>query len=358
MLALLLRGFFLLTVVGWYSTSLWKMIDGYFKGQFQRYLEEEYQRNPKMRQDVRTGFNDAADKSASPVTEELQQVLRSCSTELAAEEVGCTVGEAELAKRSEESGTTPAADAFAAGAAAEIEEEERDEVEMIVPEAEKEVDGLEELAFREKPARERDAEPPDEEAVILQATIENESVDNLMVYIEEIEARQPGLREDRNEQEYQQQQQQQHRKQHQSQRRSQRQKKEQQCPKPGKKRKFSGRPQIGAKSEKATSKKNRHGPLTLTDEDFERVSRKKYRYTDEEGNIVDRDFSEFDDENSWTSDGFDDEDEEDKRKRIPLADLPYKPAVDVYDLDRLSEEEFCPLTLDDDPTCEETRPWP
>lgn len=178
-----------------------------------------------------------------------------------------------------------------------------------------------------------------------------------MVYTEEVEPRQqqqPDLQEDRNEQEDQQQQQQPQ----ESQQRYRQQKKEQQQPKPGKRRKLGGRPQIGAKSEKASSKKNRHEPLTLTDEDFEYVSRKKYRYMDEEGNIVDREFSEFDDENSWTSDNFDDKDKEDESKGIPLVDLPYKPAVDVYDLDRLSEEEFCPLTLDEDPTCEETRSWP
>lgn len=167
MLALLLRGFFLLTVVGWYSTSLWKMIDGYFKGQFQRYLDEEYQRNPKMREDHVRGYSGAADKSASTLTEEdLQQVLRSCSAELAEEEARCTVGEADLASRTEEESGTPSSPA--AGAPAEIEKEE-----VIVAEAEKEVDGLEELEFREMPdARERDAEPPDEEAVILTDTIE------------------------------------------------------------------------------------------------------------------------------------------------------------------------------------------
>lgn len=54
MLVLIFRSCVFLGVVGWYSTSLWKAIDDIFKDQFKRYLEDEYQRNPYMREHVRS----------------------------------------------------------------------------------------------------------------------------------------------------------------------------------------------------------------------------------------------------------------------------------------------------------------
>lgn len=52
MFGLIIRGVFLVGIVGWYSTSLWKMIDDYWKDQFKRYLDQEFQKNPHMRDDV------------------------------------------------------------------------------------------------------------------------------------------------------------------------------------------------------------------------------------------------------------------------------------------------------------------
>ncbi|XP_074109004.1 LOW QUALITY PROTEIN: uncharacterized protein LOC141533820 [Cotesia typhae] len=52
MLAFAIRGFVLLSVIGWYSNSVWKMIDGYFRDKFDKYLREEYQKYPQMKKDV------------------------------------------------------------------------------------------------------------------------------------------------------------------------------------------------------------------------------------------------------------------------------------------------------------------
>ncbi|KAH0552119.1 uncharacterized protein LOC123270619 [Cotesia glomerata] len=52
MLAFAIRGFVLLSVIGWYSNSVWKMIDGYFRDKFNKYLREEYQKYPQMKKDV------------------------------------------------------------------------------------------------------------------------------------------------------------------------------------------------------------------------------------------------------------------------------------------------------------------
>ncbi|CAD6232805.1 GSCOCG00012242001-RA-CDS [Cotesia congregata] len=52
MLAFAIRGFVLLSVIGWYSNSVWKMIDGYFRDKFDKYLREEYQKYPQMKKDI------------------------------------------------------------------------------------------------------------------------------------------------------------------------------------------------------------------------------------------------------------------------------------------------------------------
>lgn len=52
MIAMIVRGVFLVGILSIYSMSLWKMIDGFFKDRFQNYLHEEFKKNPKMRDDL------------------------------------------------------------------------------------------------------------------------------------------------------------------------------------------------------------------------------------------------------------------------------------------------------------------
>ncbi|XP_076766162.1 uncharacterized protein LOC143433007 [Xylocopa sonorina] len=52
MLGLIFRGVFLIGVLTWYSASVWKLIDGYFRDQFKSYLAEEYRKNPRMKSDT------------------------------------------------------------------------------------------------------------------------------------------------------------------------------------------------------------------------------------------------------------------------------------------------------------------
>ncbi|CAL7933839.1 unnamed protein product [Xylocopa violacea] len=58
MLGLIFRGVFLIGILTWYSTSVWKLIDGYFRDQFKSYLEEEYRKNPRMKSDARANTVD------------------------------------------------------------------------------------------------------------------------------------------------------------------------------------------------------------------------------------------------------------------------------------------------------------
>ncbi|KAL6439611.1 hypothetical protein ACFW04_004006 [Cataglyphis niger] len=65
-------------------------------------------------------------------------------------------------------------------------------------------------------------------------------------------------------------------------------------------------------------------------------------------NDANDDFSEF-------------EEEDGKRaceEEILISELPFKPKADIGDLDRVTAEEFCPLTLEDEASCGETTTWP
>jgi hypothetical protein len=48
MIGLLIRGFFLLGIVSWYSSGVWKFIDDYFKYEYKKYLTHEFKRNKNL----------------------------------------------------------------------------------------------------------------------------------------------------------------------------------------------------------------------------------------------------------------------------------------------------------------------
>lgn len=100
---------------------------------------------------------------------------------------------------------------------------------------------------------------------------------------------------------------------------------------------------IGAKTEEESRLKNkrRYRTVTFTALDFEAVQKKH----------PNRDWEEFEEDEP------EDEDNRYDDVGIRVEDLPFKPAVNLYDLARLSEDEYCPLSLEDDPTCDEERSW-
>lgn len=80
--------------------------------------------------------------------------------------------------------------------------------------------------------------------------------------------------------------------------------------------------------------------LVLTEADFAAA-----RISDD----GDDDFSEFEEE------------EKDQRVRVEgvlVSELPFKPKADISGLDRVTAEEFCPLTLEDEASCGESTTWP
>ncbi|KYN20716.1 hypothetical protein ALC57_06622 [Trachymyrmex cornetzi] len=86
-------------------------------------------------------------------------------------------------------------------------------------------------------------------------------------------------------------------------------------------------------------KNRRVNTLVLTDIDFATAK------TDDD---EDDDFSEFEEE----------KDHRIYKEGILVSELPFKPKADIGNLDRVTAEEFCPLTLEDEASCEETTTWP
>ncbi|XP_058789208.1 uncharacterized protein LOC131663119 [Phymastichus coffea] len=305
MLALLLRGVFLLGVIGWYSASLWKVVDNYFKGQFQRYLEEEYQRNPRMRDDVRAYTT--ADKAASDV------IAGTTQQRLAEISPRYPIDKAELVAlevKSQESGLAD----FEAGAA---------EIEVARPAH------TDQPVFHDSPVDatmlSMEMPSPSPEA------IRDYQIDESSNFSETERAEKTPALERKPQQEMGE---------------MPKEDEKQSSPHAPKKTKAKKRPKIIAKSEVTTERKIKQRlkipMLQLTEDDFEDTAR-FFEFGRED------DYRDFIDDFEADNEDFD---------GISLKDLPFKPMIDVYDLERISEEEYCPLSLDDDPTCDELQFWP
>lgn len=89
-------------------------------------------------------------------------------------------------------------------------------------------------------------------------------------------------------------------------------------------------------------KKQRFKTIFFTEKDF--------RDAKIHGGWKDYDFMEFDDE--------DEDADRASPEGILVSQLPFKPRADIGKLERVTEDEFCPLTLEDEADCDEVRIWP
>ncbi|XP_011499993.1 PREDICTED: uncharacterized protein LOC105363887 [Ceratosolen solmsi marchali] len=325
MLAYIFRGFFLIGILSWYSMSLWKMIDSYFKDQFQRYLDEEYVRNPKMREDIHLHTAvDKLDKLSTDAPHEQCNQLLNCT-----DDVGL-IGQTERELGPPDNSSTEAG-VDEGDQEKKEEDEKRDESQTPYCIKCDEDDDAETPKERNEPPPTPPTPPSIAKKIDDKAfAAGREETEQLSLFDKTEESKRNQMNErDKEEQE-----------QHQK----------------STKRRWSNGLGVGAKSERTTNsnKKLRQGMhvITFRDDKFKSVTRKRRVTKDEDG----WDFAEFLDEGDRAL--RDKEEEEDVDAGISLADLPYKPLIDVYDLQRFSQEEFCPLTLEDDTSCDEARSWP
>ncbi|XP_031834362.1 uncharacterized protein LOC116427765 [Nomia melanderi] len=282
MLGMLFRGVFLVGILTWYSTSVWKMIDGYFRDQFRSYLEEEYRKNPRMKSDVqgasvdKIGPVDAAMPEATVAPpREIPEVCEPSALSVEAVENRTAVTNSE-----DVTGGTSENDA-ARGST--------DKNAFLETTAESE------LESRKPPGQDQESRTS-----INHDNYETEHKDSaedaLSISLANKELRKKSTSGTR-----------------------------------------STTPR-DISQEPETPKKRRVKTITLTERDFTSV----------QDNAND-DFWEF---------------EEDAEEREPLegvlvSELPFKPRIDgIEDLERITTDEYCPLTLEDEASCGETVKWP
>ncbi|XP_012276693.1 uncharacterized protein LOC105697696 [Orussus abietinus] len=273
MLALIFRGVFILGVLSWYSTTVWKIIDGYFKDQFQKYLQDEYQKNPKMREDVESYASAGKEGpvSTTPPTATTEEPTRHILDAL--DEDTCPVNAAESCK---EIGI-PKSDSASGN---ELEED-------AVP---NEKGATSQSSASSTLKKEEGPEGNPEEK------LPGDNVGKSKVHDRVISEGNVGGR---------------------------------------KKRVFPP-----SSSVDEGKKKPKVRTITLTEADFEIAKRRRK---------IDYDFAEFDAEDGASIE---------PPEGILVSELPFKPKADIGDLERVTADEFCPLTLEEEATCGETTKWP
>ncbi|XP_014614676.1 PREDICTED: clathrin light chain-like [Polistes canadensis] len=104
----------------------------------------------------------------------------------------------------------------------------------------------------------------------------------------------------------------------------------------------------GGGGSKRKKKKKRVKTITLKEEDFISVKMRQ------RGGTIgqDEDFWEFEEDKEEGQTEWREE-----MKGIRVADLPFKPKLDIGRLERITPDEYCPLTLEDELSCEETTEW-
>ncbi|KAI4486957.1 hypothetical protein M0802_012173 [Mischocyttarus mexicanus] len=301
MLAAFIRCAFLVGILGWYSMNVWKMIDGYFRDQFASYLKEEYKKNPRMRSDVNNvNVKDQKDThviDGNVLIEKLEELKR---------QETCNIDKVDPEQMVESC-------------------EERVEISKLIIDRPNEIlqskETLEiiltEEKIEEEIIEEQKLEQNNEEKVM--SMIKNDPKDENKNIIEN--------------------------------------KLEKKLPKKKKLLSKKEEEEIEEMENKEKSKKGRKKKrvktITLKDEDFVSVKKKQ------RGTIgQDEDFWEFeeDDEEGGGVGGGGSRGREEV-KGIRVADLPFKPKLDIGRLERITADEYCPLTLEDELSCDETTEW-
>lgn len=293
MLGILFRGVFLIGVLTWYSTNVWKLIDGYFRDQFRNYLEEEYRKNPRMKSDLQAtatvGKGDPVSKvkEAEPTVALSREILETCDSI----GDGCPVETAANdSAGSQEQGREPA----------------REEVTGGTSENETASGSNDKNAFlgitAESKLENRKSSDNDQEFLDSRSDAIHPSDDH--------DLPQPKPED----------------------RRSSAKKRK------GKTNARSATPMDILPRAAKTPKKRTVKTITLTEKDF--ISAR---------DTSNDDFWEFEE----------DADQREPLKGILVSQLPFSPRIDgIGDLERVTADEYCPLTLEDETSCGETVKWP
>ncbi|KYQ58076.1 hypothetical protein ALC60_03128 [Trachymyrmex zeteki] len=299
MLTFIIRGVFLLGVLSWYSATIWKVIDGYFQDQFRTYLQEEYRKHPRIKADFES--TGAVDKRPAPSALPAEPSLSYGIVETYDSNAAYPADIVDACPRAIVSSGKP--EEVVAGGTSEIA-------------AAVGAGTTDKNAFPANTARsaQESRKPPsssdtrDKErrpgAINQDGSREEDAIEGSVLPLPTSSPRAKKLRR--------------------------------RLDKRGLSRVSK---EVSREISREKLKNRRVNTLVLTDIDFA---------TAKTGDDEDDDFSEFEEE------------EKDHRIKegILVSELPFKPKADIGDLDRVTAEEFCPLTLEDEASCEETTTWP
>ncbi|XP_011879534.1 PREDICTED: uncharacterized protein LOC105568448 [Vollenhovia emeryi] len=300
MLAFIIRGVFLISVLGWYSATVWKVIDGYFQDQFRAYLQEEYRKHPRIKANVESAG--AVDKgpasSALPAESSLSKsgIAETYGSNVVspadiADACPCAIAPSGRPEEAVAGGTSEIAVAVGAGAtdkntlaanAVRSAQESREPSSGDTRDKEQRPGAINQDGDREEDTIEGSALPPPASAR---------------------RAEKPRRRL-------------------------------------GEKRPLRASKEVSREISREKPRSPRVSTLVLTDADFAAP-----RTSD----VEDDDFAEFEEE---------EKNRRVRKKGILVSELPFKPRADIGCLDRVTAEEFCPLTLEDETSCGETTTWP
>lgn len=304
MLMFVVRGAVLLGVLSWYSAAVWRLIDGYFKDQFHAYLQEEYRRYPRMRSDA-VESDVAVDKGppASTLPTEWSPTGETYGPDAVhPTDIADTCSRVTVApgKHTAERVTGGGGENAAVSAGPTDKNAFPENAARSKPESRKPPSGSDTHEERRLLDAINQAGDHEEERAIEGSEIVNVGVP--------ASPWRPGRSQGR----------------------------------------FDRRKSTGSKEISYREKLTRRRVIILTDVDF--VSAR-----------ANDDFSEFEEEEE--EQGAEEKEEEEKNQRVPkkgtlVSELPFKPKADIGGLDRVTTEEFCPLTLEDETSCGETTAWP
>lgn len=295
MLAFIFRGVFLVAVLSWYSTNVWKMIDGYFKDRFQNYLQEEFKKNPRMHSDINSYAIKYAEKKGIDITDrgipipapEARRAEESLETGTSSVDLLATaVSFLESAELAKETGSETGENRVKASVDKHPFQESVEPLEMSSERKEKPKstgsDGFEERFAAEITEKKEKQEKGNKE-------IEKKQKKDASHDQRETLKKRRSIIE-------------------------------------------SGKHSDGSKKRKVKT-------ITLAEADFKSAKIL----------VNDDDFSEFD---------LDADILKKPREGVLVSKLPFKPRADIGDLETVTADEFCPITLEDEATCGIPSKWP
>ncbi|XP_039312163.1 uncharacterized protein LOC105198202 [Solenopsis invicta] len=307
MLTFIIRGVFLLGALSWYSATVWKVIDGYFQDQFRAYLQEEYRKHSRIKADAESAG--AVDKGPVPSALPAELGLSRCSI---AETYGSSaVYPADIADacpravvpsgKPEEAlagGTSEiAAAVVAVGTGTTDKNAFPADATAAAQKSRKRLSGSN--------TRDKERRPS---AINQDGDREEDAIEgNVLLPFPASSARR----------------------------------------RPEKPRRRLGRRGLSRVSKEVSREISREKPRTRRANTLVPTDSGYAAASDGAG---DDDFSEFEEE--MKDQGVP------REEGVLVSELPFKPKADIGRLDRVTAEEFCPLTLEDETSCGETTTWP